>query len=205
MASTCEPGDRLSTRAIFILKNRSTWRRAAVNVFENAAIGAARRRRAAGLRRRRPRRHRRKRWVLFKENRRLKVSSHVFEERFILGSRSGDHTSIVRSPYPRLRFYSFCARRGCRRLFYLRASISRFRASLSSTPAARFNYFSLFLPPKDLNLQRAANIMLFLILVLSAAADPAGAFHSISLCGKKDILSRAPALANIATFCLTLR
>jgi hypothetical protein len=40
--------------------------------------------------------------------RRLKVSSHVFEERFILGSRFGDHTSIVRSPYPRLRFYSFC-------------------------------------------------------------------------------------------------
>lgn len=143
----------------------------------------------------------------FKENRRLKVSSHVFEERFILGSRSGDHTSIVRSPYPRLRFYSFCARRGCRRLFYLRASISRFRASLSSTPAARFNYFSLFLPPKDLNLQRAANIMLFRVLVLSAAADPAGAFHSISLCGKKIFFhsSLAPALANIATFCLTWR
>lgn len=138
--------------------------------------------------------------IIFKENRRLKVNSHVFEERFILGSRFGDHTSIVRSPYPRLRFYSFCARRSCRRLFLPSCQYFTLPSvSLINTIVARFNYFSLFLPPKDLNLQRASNT-LFLVLVVSAA-ETAGAFfiHVDGMCEKRDSFRRA-ALANIATF-----
>jgi hypothetical protein len=106
VASTCEPGDRLSARAICIVKIRSKhlekMQLSAPLIVAAALLACVAVGHAVIVERGESQEH------LTKIPRRLKVSSHVFEERFILGSRFGDHTSIVRSPYPRLRFYSFC-------------------------------------------------------------------------------------------------
>jgi hypothetical protein len=68
------------------------------------------------------------------------------------------------------------------------------RLSHQHTTLARFNYFSLFLPPKDLNLQRAANTLFLVLscLYLLLTATQRVHFHSWFAKKARDSFTRAP-------------